>query len=105
MSTAYRINVRFNLDKPEQRQAVDYLINLSATDKKSRNQFIVDAVIASMQAEQGITLEDIQRIVREELQSVSLAAATPIPEKSPGLTQEQQEENARNVLLDLEMFG
>ncbi len=105
MSTAYRINVRFDLDKPEQRQVVEYLRNLASVEKKSRNQFIVDAVIASMQAEQGFTLEDIQRVVREELQSVSLAAATPIPEKSPGLTQEQQEENARNVLLDLEMFS
>ena len=106
MSTPYRINVRFDLDTPEEQEAVEFLKNLSALDKKSRNQFIVDAVIAHIrQAERDFTLDDIQRVVREELQSVSLVAAAPEPDKAPELTKEQEEENARNVLLDLEMFG
>ena len=108
MSTTYRINVRFDLDTPEEQQATEYLKNLSATDKKSRNQFIVDAVIAHIrqaEAERDFTLEDIQRVVREELQAVSLVAAASEPDKAPELTKEQEEENARNVLLDLEMFG
>ena len=107
MSTIYRINVRFDLDAPEELQAVGFLKNLSSTDKKSRNQFIVDAVIAHIrqaEAERDFTLDDIQRVVREELQSVSLVAA-PASTKAQELTQEQQEENARNVLLDLEIFG
>ena len=85
-----------------------FLKNLSSTDKKSRNQFIVDAVIAHIrqaEAERDFTLDDIQRVVREELQSVSLVAAAPEPSKTPELTKEQEEENARNVLLDLEIFG
>ena len=108
MSTPYRINVRFDLDAPEELQAVEFLKNLSSADKKSRNQFIVDAVIAHIrqaEAERDFTLDDIQRVVREELQSVSLVAAAPEPDKAPELTKEQEEENARNVLLDLEMFG
>ena len=108
MSTPYRINVRFDLDAPEELQAVEFLKSLSATDKKSRNQFIVDAVIAHIQqteTERDFTLDDIQRVVREELQSVSLVAAAPEPSKTPELTKAQEEENARNVLLDLEMFG
>ena len=108
MSTPYRINVRFDLDAPEEQQAVEFLRNLSSADKRSRNQFIVSAVIAHIrqtEAERDFTLNDIQRVVREELQSVSLVAAAPEPAKAPELTKEQEEENAKNVLLDLEMFG
>ena len=108
MSTPYRINVRFDLDAPEEQQAVEFLRNLSAADKRSRNQFIVDAVIAHIrqaEVERDFTLDDIQRVVREELKSVSMIAVAPEPDKTPELTKEQQEENARNVLLDLEKFG
>ena len=108
MSAPYRINVRFDLDAPEEQQAVKFLRNLSSTDKRSRNQFIVDAVIARIrqtETERDFTLDDIQRVVREELQSVSLVAAALEPSRAPELTKEQEEENARNVLLDLEMFG
>lgn len=108
MSTTYRINVRFDLDAPEEQQAVEVLKNLSATDKKSRNQFIVNAVIAHIrqaEAEREFTLDDIQRVVREELQSVSLVATAPEASRATELTKEQEEENARNVLLDLEMSG
>ena len=38
----YRINVRFHDDVPAERKAVEHLKTL----KKSRNKFIVDAVIA-----------------------------------------------------------
>ena len=108
MNTLYRINVRFDLGVPEEQQAADFLKGLSATDKKSRNQFTIDAVIAHIQqtkTERDFTLDDIQRVVREELRSVSLIAPAPESTKVPELTKEQKEENARNVLLDLEMFG
>ena len=55
----YRINVRFDLDKP-----------------------------------------------KEELQEVSFVAAPPVFEQvQPELTEEQQAENEKSVLDDLEMFG
>ena len=41
MRNEYRINVRFRPDHPDEKEAADYLSTLG----KSRNQFIVDAVI------------------------------------------------------------
>lgn len=43
----YRINVRFHTDVPAEKNAAEYLQALN----KSRNKFIVDAVIAYMNKE------------------------------------------------------
>lgn len=43
----YRINVRFHADVPAEKKAAEYLQTLN----KSRNKFIVDAVIAYMNKE------------------------------------------------------
>ena len=44
--------------------------------------------------------------MREELQEVSFAAAPPAFEQvQPELTEEQQAENGKSALDDLEMFG
>ena len=40
-----RLNVRFNLDNPDEKSANDYLEALSQNNKQSRNRFIVEAVI------------------------------------------------------------
>ena len=40
----YRINVRFHDDNEEERRAAEYLKTL----RRSRNQFVVDAVLARM---------------------------------------------------------
>ena len=101
----YRINVRFDLDKPMEENAAKYLQSLD----KSRNAFIVAAVINEMQRKtsaSGVLLEDIRQVIREELQEVSFAAAPPAFEQvQPKLTEEQQAENEKSVLDDLEMFG
>ncbi len=101
----YRINVRFHDNAPAEKKAAEYLQTLN----KSRNKFIVDAVIAYMNKENTdneTLLENIRQIFREEVQTVTVTAAQ-IPEAtvSPELTEEQKAENARNVLEDLEMFG
>ena len=89
----YRINVRFDLDKPKEANAAQYLQSLD----KSRNAFMVTAIFL---------LEDIRQVIREELQEVSFAAAPPVFEQvQPELTEEQQAENEKSVLDDLEMFG
>ena len=87
----YRINVRFETDDPKQAEAVKFLQSL----EHSRNAFIVSAV-----------LEAIRKIIREELQEVSLVAAPFVfqPVKAE-LTKEEQAENEKSVLDDLEMFG
>ena len=101
----YRINVRFDLDKPKEAKAAQYLQSLD----KSRNAFMVTAVLNEMQRETSVNnflLEDIRQVIREELQEVSFAAALPVFEPvQPELTEEQQAENEKSELDDLEMFG
>ncbi len=102
----YRINVRFDLDKQTEAKAAQYLQALD----KSRNAFMITAVLNEMQrqssASQLVMLEDIRQVIREELQKVSFAAAPPVFEQvQPELTEEQQAENEKSVLDDLEMFG
>ena len=101
----YRINVRFDLDRPMEANAAQYLQSLD----KSRNTFIVTAVLNEMQRQtsaSGVLLEDIRQVIREELQEVSFVAASPVFEQAqPELTEEQQVENEKSVLDDLEMFG
>ena len=104
MST-YRINVRFDTDDPTQAEAVKFLQSL----EHSRNSFIVSAVldaISEKSATNNISLEDIRKVIQEELQEVSFAAAPPVFEQvQPELTEEQQAENEKSVLDDLELFG
>ena len=101
----YRINVRFDLEKPTEAKAAQYLQSLD----KSRNAFMVTAVLNEMQRQSSASsflLEDIRRVIREELQEVSFAAALPVFEQvQPELTEEQPAENEKSVLDDLEMFG
>ena len=101
----YRINVRFDLDKPMEAKAAQYLQSLD----KSRNAFMVTAVLNEMQRQSSASggfLEDIRQVIREELQEMSFVAAPPVFEPVQSeLTEEQQAENAKSVLDDLEMFG
>lgn len=101
----YRINVRFHADVPAEKKAAEYLQALN----KSRNKFIVDAVIAYMNKESAdneTLLESIRQIFREEVQTVAVVSALPnTVAVTAELTEEQKAENAKNVLVDLEMFG
>ena len=101
----YRINVRFHDNVPAEKKAAEYLQTLN----KSRNKFIVDAVIAYMNKEisdNETLLESIRQIFREEVQTVAMVSVPPIAVAvTTELTEEQKAENAKNVLADLEMFG
>ena len=101
----YRINVRFDLDAPKEAEAAQYLRSFN----KSRNDFIVTAVLNEMQRQstsEGVSLEEIRQVIREELQEVSFVAASPVFEQvQTELTAEQQAENEKSVLDDLELFG
>lgn len=68
---------------------------------------MVTAVLNEMQRQtSGVLLDDIRQVIREELQEVSFAAASPVFEQVQlELTEEQQAENEKSVLDDLEMFG
>ena len=96
----YRINVRFHDDNEEERRAAEYLKRLH----RSRNQFVVDAVLARM--DDTKLLDNIRQIFREEISSVSIATTIPVVQTvNTELTEEQKEENRKNVLTDLDMFG
>ncbi len=101
----YRINVRFDIDDPKQAEAVKFLQSL----EYSRNAFIVSAVldaVSEKSATNNVSLEEIRRIIQEELQEVSFVAAPFVfqPVKAE-LTKEEQAKNEKSVLDDLEMFG
>ena len=101
----YRINVRFDTDDPKQAEAVKFLQSL----EHSRNAFIVSAVldaVSGKSATNNVSLEEIRRIIQEELQEVSCVAAPSVFQSAKTeLTEEEQVENEKSVLDDLEMFG
>ena len=101
----YRINVRFDIDDPKQAEVVKFLQSL----EHSRNAFIVSAVLDAVSGKStanNVSLEEIRRIIQEELQEVSFVTVSPVshPVKTE-LTEEEQAENEKSVLEDLEMFG
>ena len=96
----YRINVRFHEDDDNERRAGEYLKTLH----RSRNRFVVDAVIAYMDSYK--LLDDIRQIFREEVQPLSISSVQPVHQTATmELTEEEKVENLKNVLADLEMFG
>ena len=102
----YRINVRFHAAVPDEQKAADYLRSL----KKSRNKFIVEAVLDRISREDAsdeALLGKIRQIIREEVQTAGIPASPPLVPGTvlPELSAEQQAENDKTVLADLEMFG
>lgn len=101
----YRLNVRFDLNNAEEADAVHFLQGLSETDRKSRNKFIVTAVLEQIHRQgrsYDFSLEDIRQVFKEELQGLSVAVPVALPAEKG---EEQQAANAANVLSALEMFG
>ena len=100
----YRINVRFHDDVPAERKAAEHLKTL----KKSRNKFIVDAVIAYINNEtsDGTLLENIRQIFREEVQMRAEISSPPSTMSvDVKFTEEQKLENDKSVLEALDVFG
>ena len=97
----YRINVRFDIDDPKQAEAVKFLQSL----EHSRNAFIVSAVldaVSGKSAVNNISLEDIRKIIREELQEVSFVAAPSVFQSAKTeLNEEEQAENEKACLMTL----
>lgn len=93
MDNEYRLNLRFNLKKAEDKMIVDYLKKLSA---KSRNQFIRDAILKQMHHKE-LSLEDIRAMFRDELKFVSIAV--PTEAETP-----QDNQIVQNMLDDLRLF-
>ena len=109
MSSLYRLNVRFDLNDEAQRRAAEYLAGLNKADGKSRNRFLVEAVLFYMEHKDGdrdFTLDDVRQVLREELRDVIFAAPPSVGHETAvtELTEEQKAENDENVLSDLAAF-
>lgn len=108
--SSYRINVRFDLDDEAECSAAEYLQNLYCKERKSRNRFIVESVLAHIQriteGDMQTLLQSIRDIFREEIQDIAIVSSSQQkPVDDMRLTEEEQQENAQSVLTDLEMFG
>ena len=98
----YRINVRFRPDHPDEKEAADYLSSLG----KSRNQFIVDAVIHQIRNQDrapSFSLSDIRKVVREEFQTAAITLPTEMKDEAePG--NDISDLDPKEVLDSLSMF-
>lgn len=107
MST-YRLNVRFDLSNAEEADAVAFLQSLSETDRKSRNRFIVAAVLEQIRRQgksYDFSLEDVRQVFREELQGLSVAAPAVLPAEKEPMREDQKAANDAAVLSALDLFG
>ena len=70
MQDDYRLNLRFRLDNPKEKQAAEYLQSLQGI---SRNQFIIDAVLSYIEKRnaKALTIDDIRSMFKEELKAVA----------------------------------
>ena len=104
----YRLNVRLDLRNDEEAEAVRFLQKLSNNDHKSRNRFIVNAVLEQIRRQgkaYDFSLDDIRQVFKEELQGLSVAVPTVLPTEEPSFSEKRKAENAASVLSALEMFG
>ena len=105
----YRINVRLNLEDPEQREAAEHLQHLDKREFRSQNAFVVAAILAYLKQRDedpnARLLEQIRELLYEggfTFQPVVKGAPTlPIPTE---LTEEQREQSAQAALDFLENF-
>lgn len=98
----YRINVRFRLNHPDEKQAAEYLFALG----RSRNQFIVDAVINQIRNQDHVpsfSLNDIRKVVREEFRAAAVALPVTTTNE-PEISDDMAELDSKSVLEDLSLF-
>lgn len=97
MMGVYRTSVRFNLRNEREKRAADYLRSLK---HGGGNRFIVDAVLAQIEGNADTRLvEQIRRMFREEISTVSITAVPTVP-----VEQEPVPQADASVLDDLKMF-
>ena len=104
MQNDYRLNLRFRLDNPKEKQAAEYLQSLQGI---SRNKFVIEAIISYIEKQntKALTIDDIRSMFKEELKAASFASANNSKANAKELTEQEQSENIRNVIEDLDMFN
>ena len=103
MQNDYRLNLRFRLDNPKEKQAAKYLQSLQGI---SRNQFIIDAILSYIEKRnaKALTIDDIRSIFKEELKAVAFVSVGSNESNTKELNEKEQAENIQNVIEDLDMF-
>ena len=95
MSDEYRLNLRFRLNNPKEKQAAEYLQSLKG---KSRNQFVLEVILSYIekQNEKMLTVDDIRNIFKEELEAASFVSVSNEAQHTKQLTEKEQKENIQN---------
>jgi len=103
MQNDYRLNLRFRLDNPKEKQAAEYLQSLHGI---SRNQFIIDTILSYIEKQntKALTIDDIRSMFKEELKAVAFVSVGSNKSNTKELTEKEQAENIQNVIEDLDMF-
>ena len=65
MSNHYRLNVRFDLNDEAERRAAEYLAELNNKKGKSRNRFIVEAVISFIERQNSDRAENDENVLSD----------------------------------------
>ena len=104
MQNDYRLNLRFRLDNPKEKQAAEYLQSLQGI---SRNKFVIEAIISYIEKQntKALTVDDIRSMFKEELKAVSFVSVGSNESNTKELTEKEQAENIQNVIEDLDMFN
>ena len=108
----YRLNLRFDLDDPEQKRIAEELRSIDRKEQGSINSFAIKAIGEYLDRllrprRFDFTLEDVRALFREELRDMDFAPREQAPSFIPPseMTEEEKAENDRSVLETLDMFS
>lgn len=111
MKDSRRISVRFDLSDPNERKVYEALHEIDRTEHGSMSAFAIKAIgeyldRLSYPGRFDFSLEDVRALFREEIQELDLAPREAAPAFTPPaeMTDEERQENDRNVLETLDMF-
>ena len=111
MKDSHRISVRFNLSDSNQRKVYEALHEIDRQEHGSMSAFAIKTIgeyldRLSYPGRFDFSLEDVRALFREEIRELDLAPREAAPAFTPPaeMTDEERQENDRNVLETLDMF-
>lgn len=111
MKDSHRISVRFDLSDPSERKVYESLHEIDRAEHGSMSAFAIKAIgeyldRLSYPGRFDFSLEDVRAMFREEIRELDLVPREAAPAFTPPaeMTEEQRQENDRNVLETLDMF-
>ena len=111
MKELYRLNIRFDLQKPNERRVYEALQNYDREKNGSINSLAIKAIGNYLDRMErpylcDFTLDDVRSVVRDELRDIEIAPQVPSTPTKPmaEMSEEERRENDKNVLAALELF-